>query len=76
VRLLDGVDELELRFLPDADRLEVDRDGVVDTSDWERNWIVDRSVSSTRLGPPVAVEVRLNLGDAGEIRRLYVLPES
>ena len=76
VRLLDDVQGLEVRFLPDVDRLEVNRDGIVDTSSWERNWLVDRSGVNPALVPPMAVELRLDLGDSGQIRRLYVLPES
>jgi general secretion pathway protein J len=73
VRLLDGVEEIELRFLEDMERLQLDRDLVVDTTAWERNWIADPSIQALR-DPPVALELRLQLTDVGELRRLYVFP--
>lgn len=75
VRLLDGVDSLELRFLRRSDPLNASAEGVVDTSAWERNWIVDRSGGGTTLVPPLALELRLELAQLGLLRRLYVLPQ-
>jgi general secretion pathway protein J len=75
-RLLDGVVELELRFLENVEVLSVDRDLVVDTRAWARNWVAETGASPTVLPvPPVAVELRLELEDIGYLRRLYVLPE-
>lgn len=74
VRLLDDVESLELRFLADAGNLRADRDGVVDTSTWERNWVSDRSGIEAAPGVPVAVELRLTVAGLGELRKLYVLP--
>jgi general secretion pathway protein J len=73
VRLLDGVDELELRFLGSVETLQVDRNMVIDTGPWERNWTSDPGGQSLP-GPPAALELRLQLADLGELRRLYVLP--
>ena len=73
VRLLDDVDSIELRFLESADQLQVDRDLVVDTLRWERNWLGDPGIETPR-DPPAALELRLQLADLGELRRLYVLP--
>jgi general secretion pathway protein J len=73
-RLLDGVDSLELRFLRQVEGLRVSREGVVDTASWEGNWIPDTSTPSAPLAPPVALELRLDMGDLGSLRRLYVLP--
>ena len=73
VRLLDGVDELELRFLERIDTLQADRDMVIDTDPWERNWAASPGGQSP-LAPPVALELRFQLADLGELRRLYVLP--
>ena len=72
-RLLDDVEELELRFLRDLETLRVDRDSVVDSATWERNWVPDRSAGAP-LPPPLAVEVRLQLADLGALRRIYPLP--
>jgi general secretion pathway protein J len=74
VRLLDDVERIELRFLRDIERLRVDRDGVVDSSDWERNWVDEVGGGTATLLPPIAVELRLELADLGLLRRLYVLP--
>lgn len=73
-RLLDGVEELELRFLGSIDRLSVDRSLAVDTRDWARNWIADGSGDGALPLPPAALEMRLELSDLGQVRRLYALP--
>jgi len=75
VRLLDGVNSIDLRFLPAIEALEADRDLIVDTRSWARNWVVDPGNAGADLLPPVAVELRLELEDLGELRRLYELPE-
>lgn len=74
VRLLDDVDNFELRFLDRLEDLRISREGVIDTQPWERNWVPDRSRPDAERLPPVAVELRLELADLGTVRRLYVLP--
>jgi general secretion pathway protein J len=73
-RLLDGVTDLEIRFLRQLEGLRVSREGVVDTTGWELNWIPDTSAPSARLEPPLALELRLEIAELGTLRRLYVLP--
>lgn len=72
--LLRGVLSVELRFLESIDRLRVDRDLVVDTRNWERSWVASPGVGDATRVPPAALELRLELEDLGEIRRLYALP--
>jgi len=75
VLLLQGVEYLELRFLATLGQLQFLSDSSdVDTRNWAENWVLDSSVPGTRLLPPVAIEVRLQLDDIGEMRRLYALP--
>ena len=76
VRLLDDVEEFELRFLDSVEQLQVGRGGEIDTDNWPRNWVVDRSQPGAALPPPAAIELRLTVVDVGELRRLYVLPQS
>lgn len=71
--LLEGVLELELRFLESIDQLQVDRDLVIDTRSWERSWIAAPGAGEALPAPPVALELRLELEDLGEVRRLYGL---
>lgn len=75
VRLLDGVDSFELRFLRPNDPLQASAEGVVDTSAWDRNWVVDRSAGGISLEPPLALELRLEVSGLGVLRRMYVLPQ-
>lgn len=74
MELLAGVNNLELRFLGTLDGLELDNDLVVDTRAWLESWVADPGAGSAVPAPPVAVELRLDLDDLGEIRRLYALP--
>ena len=74
VRLLDGVERLELRFLPRLDTLTAGRGSAVDSRDWERSWIRQVGVDTPLPPPPVALELRLDIAALGEIRRLYALP--
>jgi general secretion pathway protein J len=75
VKLLDDVEYLELRFLGNLGTVETGNDDEgLDTSDWAENWVVDTSRPGAGLSPPVAIELRLQLDDFGEIRRLYALP--
>ncbi len=76
VLLLEGVEYLEIRFLPDLRALELDSDrneGGLDSESWPENW-APVAGSTDGLQPPVALELRLQLEDLGEIRRLYALP--
>ena len=72
VRLLDGVEALELRFLTRIEDLEIDRELAVDTRNWALSWVMEPG--GRRLDPPLAVELRLQLSDLGEIRRIHALP--
>jgi general secretion pathway protein J len=75
VRLLEGVEVLELVFL--ANLADVQREGrgiALETRDWQGSWVADTSAPDTDLPPPVALEFRLQLEDLGEMRRLYALP--
>ncbi|MFT4767720.1 MAG: general secretion pathway protein J [Glaciecola sp.] len=72
--LLRGVNTLELRFLDALENLEVDGDFVIDTRAWSRNWVADPGAGASVPPPPVALELRLELDDLGELRRFYELP--
>lgn len=75
VLLLEGVEEMQLRFLAGLDQLQVSSRGLnIDTSDWAENWVADTSAPGASLAPPTAVEILLQLDDWEEIRRLYALP--
>ena len=75
VQLLAGVQDVELAFLPGLDQLEPAREGEnLQTRNWPESWVADTSQPGTGIAPPVAVELRLQLEDLGEVRRLYVLP--
>lgn len=75
VRLLAGVESLDLLFLGSIDRLQPGSRGTqLDTRDWPDSWISEVGQSDTPVAPPVAVEVRITLADWGEMRRLYALP--
>lgn len=77
VKLLDDVEYLEPVFLRDLADVESEGEGVtLDTRNWLDSWVVDTSGTGPTLTPPVAVEVRLQLGDWGEMRRIYVLSRS
>ena len=71
--ILEGVDNIEVRFLDAIDNLELDRDLVVDSRNWVQNWISEPG--STAVPPaPAALEIRLTLADLGELRRIYEFP--
>ncbi len=75
VKLLEGVEEFEVLFLPSLDQLQLDTEGSsLDTRGWAENWVTDTSVPDAELPPPVALEIRLHLIDQGELRRVYALP--
>ena len=75
VRLLEGVEVLELVFLGDLAAAEREGRGLtIDTRGWQASWVADTSAPDIVLPPPVAVEIRLELEDIGELRRIYALP--
>ena len=75
VRLLEGVEYMTITFLGDLSGAGGTEDSVsLDTRDWLENWVVDTSTPGASLAPPAAVEIRLQLEDWGEMRRLYALP--
>jgi len=75
VRLLEGVEVLELVFLGDLAAAERQGRGLtIDTRGWQASWVADTSAPDIVLLPPVALEVRLELEDIGELRRIYALP--
>lgn len=75
VVLLDQVEYLELAFLGSLAEVQTQRGGInLDTRNWAENWVVDTARPDIGLAPPAAVEIRLQLTDWGEMRRLYVLP--
>lgn len=75
VKLLEGVDYLELGFLPALGSVQTLSDRVtLDTANWSENWLMNTGTSGATLAPPAAIELRLRLDDLGEIRRLYALP--
>lgn len=76
VRLLEGIESLELRFLGDTASLEVDRDLVLDTRTWLPNWVPEPGSAETDFAPPAAIELRLELTDLGALRRVYALPQT
>lgn len=74
VRLLDGVEFMELAFLQSLERLNLGPDDEsIDTEGWDDNWVRLPGVASDQ-GLPVALELKLELTDWGELRRLYALP--
>ena len=75
VLLLEGVEYLELGFLGGLDQLEMSNDERgVDTRNWLENWGAEAAAVGAGLAPPLALELRLELADWGEINRLYALP--
>ena len=75
VLLLEGVEDMQLRFLAGLDQLQVGSRGLtLDTSDWQENWVGDPSAPNSAVAPPSAVEIVFQLNDWEEIRRLYALP--
>lgn len=75
VLLLEGVETLQVAFLGTLAELEMQSgSAALDTRNWAENWVSDGSAPGTALLPPVAVEIRLQLQEWGEMRRLYALP--
>jgi len=75
VLLLEGVETLQVAFLGTLEELQTQSgSAALDTRNWAENWVSDGSAPGTALLPPVAVEIRLQLQEWGEMRRLYALP--
>ena len=74
-QLLDGVIDLKVTFLQDGSSARsVGSSSDLDTRLWEEGWVIDTSRPDELPPPPAALEVRLELEDWGEMRRIYVLP--
>jgi len=74
-RLLEDVESIRILFLDSVDNARsVGRGTDLDTRNWPENWVIDTSQPGAGLAPPLAIEVRLQLADWGEVRRLYALP--
>ena len=66
---------MTIAFLGSLAGAEASDDSVsLETRDWPENWVADTSTPGATLVPPAAVEIRLQLADWGEMRRLYALP--
>lgn len=75
VKLLDNVEELSVVFLSSVQAAQTSNAGKqLDTKNWLDNWVANTSNPSAQLLPPAAIELRLQLEEWGEIRRLYDLP--
>lgn len=73
--LLEGVEDLQVAFLG----INTDPGGVrgtvaLDTRNWPQSWVADPSTPGALLAPPLALEIRLEISDWGQMRRLYALP--
>jgi general secretion pathway protein J len=76
VKLLDGVEYMDISFLGALDQLQVETGGTtVDTRNWPDSWVADYDQGAGGdLAPPAALEITLQLTDWGEMRRIYALP--
>ncbi|MEM6581280.1 MAG: type II secretion system minor pseudopilin GspJ [Pseudomonadota bacterium] len=75
VLLLEDVEVFELVFLGDlASAQREGRSTTLETRDWQANWVADSSAPGLDFPAPVALEIRLELEDLGEVRRIYALP--
>lgn len=75
VLLLEDVEYMELKFLGAVNQLAERRDdATLRTDDWADNWVAEAGVPGNQLAQPAALEIRLQLKDWGEMRRLYALP--
>ncbi|RLQ23770.1 type II secretion system protein GspJ [Seongchinamella sediminis] len=75
VALLTGVEEMRVLFLDSTDNARtVGQSTELDTRSWPENWVADTSQPGQVPDPPLAVELRLQLTDWGEMRRIYALP--
>lgn len=75
VKLLEGVENLEVAFLPSLEEVRLGPDRTsLDTRGWSEHWVRDTVEPGAILPPPVALEITLELTDLGELRRIYALP--
>ena len=75
VALLEGVEDIQVFFLDQvANARTVGDSSELDSRNWPESWVVDTSQPGSLLRPPLAVELRLQLRDWGEMRRIYALP--
>ena len=75
VKLLAGVEEINIGFLASLAGVQAGRDGSgIETSHWAENWITNTSTPGVGIDPPVAIEIRFTLEGWGEVTRLYTLP--
>ncbi|MDX1732818.1 MAG: type II secretion system minor pseudopilin GspJ [Halioglobus sp.] len=75
VVLLEGVEDMQLAFLGSLEQIRFEsRSTNVDTANWAEDWVTDTSNPEAVPQPPQAVEIRLQLQDWGEMRRIYALP--
>lgn len=75
VKLLEGVEAIDLLFLESLAAVQPGSSGTqLDTRSWPESWVADPSQPGAVTAPPGAVEIRLQLADWGEMRRLYALP--
>lgn len=73
--LLEEVEDIRVLFLEGIEGARSTGTGTeLDTRGWTENWVVDTSQPGVGLTPPLAIEVRLQLDDWGEMRRVYALP--
>jgi len=71
VALLADVEFASLRFLDGTVPVSGER---LDTERWPEEWAVNRFNNPETVQVPRALEIRLELADWGELRRLYALP--
>ena len=75
VKLLEGVEYLELAFLGSLTQVATAGDTVkLETRNWSESWVANSSAPDIPLDPPLALELKLQLQGWGEMRRLYALP--
>ena len=76
VKLLDGVEYLELEFLGSLDAAQPEgNSATLETSNWADLWVADTSNPDSTLSPPVVVQLSVQLTGWGAMRRLYELPQ-
>jgi general secretion pathway protein J len=75
VKLLDGVEYLELAFLGSLTQVQTSGDTIkLETRNWSESWVANSNAPDIALDPPLALELKLQLQGRGEMRRLYALP--
>jgi len=73
LELLSGVEQMNVRFLTPGIPLLGSR---LDSDRWPDQWAINRFNNPEVTQLPAAVELRLELRDWGELRKLYALPQS